>query len=218
MNTASLSRSGRLLLAVTFLAVGCSTNPSPSPVRPAPQDRKTVRSSELVVTVDTAPKAAIAVEHLVAEAGGFVERSNETGDGDASLECRIPAPQLEPTMSRVAALGHEERRSLATADVTDEYTDLEARLHTSIALRERLEQLLARANSVSDLLTVERELTRVQADIETMQARLEQLTSQVRLADLSVTLQRKRPKHQLGPLSYVGYGLWWGISKLFVIH
>ena len=51
--------------------------------------------------------------------------------------------------------------------------------------------------------------------IETMQASLDRLNSQVALSELSVTLQRRTI---LGPLGYVAKGLWWGISKLFVIR
>ena len=217
MRVSTFVRPHHTLLAVAMLAIGCGPNVHQAPSELAPQEtpRKAVRSSEVVLTVDTAPKAAAAVEHFVTEVGGFVERSTENGDGGASLECRVPTSQLEPTMDRVAALGHEERRTLSTGDVTAEYTDLEARLRSSIALRDRLQQLLAQASNVTDVLTVERELARVQGDIERMQARLERLKSEVQLADLSVTLQRK---HVLGPLGYVGYGLWWGVSKLFVLR
>ncbi len=48
-----------------------------------------------------------------------------------------------------------------------------------------------------------------------MQGRLDRLKSQVELSALSVTLQRDVV---LGPLGYVGYGVWWALSKLFVIR
>ena len=48
-----------------------------------------------------------------------------------------------------------------------------------------------------------------------MQARLDRMKSQVELSALTVTLERGRI---LGPLGYVGYGLWWAFSKLFVIR
>jgi hypothetical protein len=167
------------------------------------------------VLVDTAAKVAREAERLVDDAGGFVEQSNATTDGGASLHCRVPAARLGQVMDGVASLGHEQRRSLSAADVTRQYADLDARLRTSIALRDRLLHLLGRADGVSDVLTVEREVSRVQAEIESMQALIEQLKSQVELAALSVTLHRK---HKLGPLSYAGYGIWRGFSKLFVIR
>lgn len=213
MRPRSLIRSGSGVIVGAILASGCAMSGSRTT---APQQvqstRKVTRSSEQVVTVDSAKKVAAQVADFVTDAGGFVERSSETGHGGASVVCKVPAPKVESVMNQVAALGHEERRSLTAHDVTDQYTDLEARLKSAIAVRDRLEQLLSQTSDITDVLTVERELARVQADIEGMQARLEQLKSQVQLAELSVTLQRKR---QLGPLASVGVGLWRGIGKLF---
>lgn len=48
-----------------------------------------------------------------------------------------------------------------------------------------------------------------------MRARLDRMKSEVELATLSLTLERKRV---LGPLSYVGYGMFWALSKLFLIR
>jgi hypothetical protein len=219
MRLSSLVRPAAVVLAGTTLLIGCAANSGtfshtaePAAARDRLPARKITRSSEQVVTVDSAAKVAADVARFVTEAGGFVERSSDNGHGGAAVRCKVPAPAVEPLMNRVAALGHEERRSLTANDITDQYTDLEARLKSSVAVRDRLEQLLSHTTGLADVLTVERELARVQADIEAMQARLEQLKSQVELAELSITLHRKR---QIGPLSYVGVGLWRGLSKLF---
>jgi hypothetical protein len=43
---------------------------------------------------------------------------------------------------------------------------------------------------------------------------LDRMKSQIALSSLAVTRKRELV---LGPLGYAGYGLWWAISKLFVI-
>ena len=136
-------------------------------------------------------------------------------DSEVTLVCRIPAAQLDAAMDRIAALGKEEGRSTSATDVTDQYADLETRLRNNSALRDRLQVLLKRATKVEDVLAIEKELNRVQSEVETMQGRLDRMKSQVALSALKVTLERRVV---LGPLGYVGYGLWWAISKLFVIH
>ncbi len=178
-------------------------------------DRKVVRSGDLTVSVDSPEEMSPEVERLIKQAGGFVERSTTTKDSSVWLHCRVPAPQLDQIMDAVAALGEVERRSVSAADVTEQYADLETRLRNNLALRNRLQQLLSRASDVEDVLAIEKELNRIQSEIETMQARLDRLKSEVELSALSVNLQRKRI---LGPLGYVGYGLWWALSKLFVIR
>ena len=48
-----------------------------------------------------------------------------------------------------------------------------------------------------------------------MDARLETLRSRVSLSELRLTLEHAQI---LGPIGYVGKGVWWAVSKLFVIR
>ena len=118
-------------------------------------------------------------------------------------------------MDEVAGLGKEKQRRITGTDVTDQYTDLEARLRSSIALRDRLQQLLGRAATLDEVLGLEKQIARLQADIDGLQARLDQLKSQTQLAALSVSLERKRV---LGPLAVVARGIGKLASKLFIIR
>ena len=118
MRPRSLIRSGSGVVVAASLAFGCggsyqTSSPSPQQSQSA---RKITRSSEQVVTVDSAKKVAAQVAGFVADAGGFVERSSETGHGGASVVCKVPAPAVESVMNQVAALGREERRSLTAHD------------------------------------------------------------------------------------------------------
>jgi hypothetical protein len=211
----------RAALALIVLAtIGCASVdrarvPESMAAAQAPVDRKVIRSGELVVSVDSPEGSSAEIERLIKDAGGFVDRSMTTKESSVWLTCRVPATRLDQIMDSIASLGKEERRSVSATDVTEQYADLETRLRNDLALRERLRQLLNRARGVEDVLAIEKELNRIQSEIETMQARFDHLKSDVELSTLSVTLERKRI---LGPLGYVGYGLWWTLSKLFVIR
>ena len=100
-------------------------------------------------------------------------------------------------------------------DVTDQFTDLEARLASTIALRDRMQQLLARAATLNEVLDLERQIARLQSEIDSLQASLDQLKSQAELASLEVKLERERV---LGPIAVVGLGMARLVSKLFVIR
>jgi hypothetical protein len=210
----------RSVVAVSIIAAvaGCAIDKARQPgaiaQASAPSERKLVRTGDLVVSVGSPEEASSKVERIVEEVGGHVERSTATQDA-VWLECRVPAPQLDQVMNAIGRLGDEERRSVSTADVTEQYSDLETRLRNNVALRDRLQQLLQRASNVEDVLAIEKELNRIQSDVETMQARFDRLKSEVELSALSVHLERRTI---LGPLGYVGYGLWWVVSKLFVIR
>jgi hypothetical protein len=216
-----MARSSSLLFAgaALLLTVGCGANrtvtatESLAPVS-ATVDRMTVRTGQQAVVVDSPLIAGRRVEHMIRDAGGYLEQSGGSKDGNMRIEGRVPAAQLDSIMDAVAGLGTEKRRNVTGKDVTDQYTDLEARLRSNIALRDRIQQLLARAATLDEVLTLERQIARIQTDIDGLQARIDQLKSQATLASLTVSLERKRV---LGPLAVVGNGVVWAVSKLFVI-
>lgn len=117
-------------------------------------------------------------------------------------------------MDELSELGSVESRTVSSDDVTQQHQDIGVRLKNARALRSRLRDLLTRATDVEDVLAIERELTRVQSEIESMEFQLRDLDSRIELSRLTVRLQRKRV---LGPLGYLGYGIWWGFKKLFVL-
>jgi hypothetical protein len=213
-----MTRSLAILLAGA--ALGCGTSLSVAPTAPltppaSTVDRMTIRTGDQEVVVDSPMTAGRQVERMVLAAGGYIEQSSSSSDGNVRVVGRVPAARLDSIMDGVAGLGKERRRHLTGADVTDQYSDLEARLRSNIALRDRLQQLLARAATLDEVLTLEKQIARLQSDIGALQARIDQLKSQAELASLAVSLQRKRV---LGPLAVAGQGAMRLIGKLFVIR
>ena len=210
-----------MLVAIAITAASCGGNPSPAPVvSPASLtsssiDRMTVRRADQRVEVDSPLVAGRRVERLAHEAGGYVEQSSGSTDGSVSVVARVPAASLDAVMDSVATFGKELRRQLTGTDVTDQYADLDARVRSKIALRERLQQLLARAESLDDVLKLEQQIARLQSEIDALQARLDQLRSGTALATLSVSFERGRV---LGPLGIAGKGVARAVSWLFVIR
>jgi hypothetical protein len=204
-----------LVLAGLTVACGTGGRVPPEPAAPAAAstlDRMTIRTGEQAVVVDSPLSVGRWVERMVVETGGYIERSSGSKDG-VRIEGRVPAAQLDSIMDEVATMGKERRRHLTGADVTDQYTDLEARLRSTIALRDRLQQLLARAATLDEVLSLEKQIARLQADVDALQAKIDQLKSRVALASLSVSLEHKRV---YGPLAKVGLGVARFASKLFV--
>ncbi len=177
--------------------------------------RKIVRTGDLDVSVSDTAVALREVERLVAEVDGFIEWSSVNAGQSVRLRARVPASELVTVMDSLSGLGVEQHRSVSAADVTDEHADLSTRLANDISLRDRLRALLERATDVEEILAIEKELNRIQTEVESLQGRLDRLDSQIVLSELTVGLTREQI---LGPLGYVGYGLWWALSKLFVLH
>ena len=221
------------VLLLPFLS-GCAVaRPAPSasarpPVSPGEQARGALASQSpsvaqrllvrrvwLLLEAEKPAALAAHAEQIATAAGGHVETLVLDEGERLRAVLRIPADRLEGVVAALERLGEVEEKRVAAADVTEENADLEARLRTLVAVRDRLRQHLERAEGVPDLLTLEREIARVQSEIEILESRLERLRTGVALAEVTLEARQERI---LGPLGRLGAGIVWAISKLFVIR
>ena len=186
---------------------------TPAAVETAQPVRQLVRRGRMGVQVTSLGTASDRLERSANGFGAQVARATVEERERAEYFIRVPPDRLDALMDSVAALGDVESRSVGVEDVTERVIDAEARLNSLRASRDRLRQLLERAGTVQDVIAVERELARVQGEIESLEARLTALRGQVALSELSVTL-RQRPV--LGPLGLLAAGLGTGVRKLFL--
>jgi len=226
-----MSRPLQLCAVMLFVnAVGCSRPatmmrpavqaqaiPSQNPVD-APSSleaRILVRKAALGLEVEKVGSAIAAATALTTRLGGYVESSVQQSERSARLVLRVPSTSLDASLDSLARIGKVESRSITATDVTDEARDLDARVATLRATRDRLRQLLERAASVSDIAAVETQLARVQQDLESLEGRQKSLRTNVALSELSVSIEQR---HVLGPLGLVAAGLAWVVEKLFILR
>jgi len=110
---------------------------------------------------------------------------------DQSVEIKVPSASFREAMTRIDALGGVVGRSISADDVSEEFHDLEVRLANLRATRTRLQEFLARAGGIPDMLSVEKELERVAMEIDRAEGRLEFLRSRASLSTIGVALQAK---------------------------
>ena len=95
-------------------------------------------------------------------------------------------------MAWLGQLGTIKSRTLSTEDVTDQLLDLETRLRNLLLLRERYQSLLNQAKDVKDILEIEKELNRIQTEIEQLEGKLKVLKQRVAMASLQIDARQKR--------------------------
>jgi hypothetical protein len=100
-------------------------------------------------------------------AGLAHRRDNERAPANAYLDARLPPAALTPFLERLGGLGTIGRHGTAAEDKTAEVVDVEARLKNMAEFRDSLRKLMATPNArLKDLVEVERELTRVQSELD----------------------------------------------------
>ncbi len=116
--------------------------------------------------------------------GGHLQRQV-----DRTLVVRVPSSRFEEAFQWVRAAGRVLAEARQAEDVTEEFVDLGIRLDTARKARDRLLDVLKRAEKVEDVLRVEAELRRLTDEIERMEGRRKLLADQVALSTLEATFQ-----------------------------
>ena len=171
--------------------IGLETSP-PSSGNPQgfAGERQIISRASLDVEVSDVSAATTQLRGLVESLGGFIEHVSTSGGPNpeyGSAVVRVPGDRFLGALDRIERLGKAVGQSLGQQDVTGEAIDLEARLKSEQSAEQSLLKLLDRAVSVSDVLTVERELSRVRANVERLQGQLEFIQRSVALATITVS-------------------------------
>lgn len=112
---------------------------------------------------------------------------------------RIPAPELSLAIADLKTLGRVENESQAGEEVTQQHTDLVARLKNSRETEQRFRTILQeRTGNVVEVLQVEEGIARVRGDIERMEAEQKALEHRVDFATVELQLTEEY-KAQLNP-------------------
>jgi hypothetical protein len=164
------------------------------------RNRQLIYTATVELEVDDYDRARSALTAAARERGGFVSNANErrhTATGGnfttGTVTYRVPADEYESFLATVNETGTVVSSQQNTEDVTDQVVDLEARLRTLRAQRDRLRELYDQANDTEDVLAVEERLAEVQTEIERAEARLASLERQVALSTVTVEIREPRP-------------------------
>ena len=109
-----------------------------------------------------------------------------------SITIRVPADRYQSSLTQLRELAvRVERENSTTQDVTEEFTDLQARKTNLEFTEDALQTLLEerqRVGSTSDILEVYRELTTIRGQIEQIEGRLRYLANQSALSTINIEL------------------------------
>jgi hypothetical protein len=139
----------------------------------------TVDADAVARTIDSVVDAAESV------GGHMAGRTNDT------VKVKVPSQRFREGIQKIEKLGAVTSSNITAEDVTAEFKDAEVRLENLKATRKRLEEFLARAGTMADMLTVERELERVAKEMDVLSGRLRFLKEHTAFSLLTVRLTAK---------------------------
>ncbi|MEU6391033.1 DUF4349 domain-containing protein [Streptomyces sp. NPDC046939] len=157
-----------------------------------------IRTASLSVRVKDVPDAIDKARTAAEDAGGMVgdERTDRDRHGHerSRLTLRVPQEAYEDVLGQLSGSGRLLRRNESAKDVTDQVVDVNSRIATQRASVARVRELMDRATKLSDVVTLEGELSGRQSELEALLAQQASLKDRTTLATITLTLSETPPK------------------------
>ena len=143
------------------------------------EDRMIVRTGDMAMVVDDVESSIDSIKQLAETYEGWVVSSSMWKNGEAlagSISIRVLAEHFDSVLKALRTMAVEvQYENTSSRDVTEEYVDLSASLENLEATEQQLQVIMDKAETVEDILDVQRELTRVRGEIEQTKARMQYL-------------------------------------------
>ncbi|KQV75609.1 hypothetical protein ASC61_11680 [Aeromicrobium sp. Root344] len=170
-------------------------------------DREVITTGEINVRVKDPRTVAQKISAYAETIGGRVDSRTEHGDGDdasAFVTVRVPSTKVTATIDRLKTYGTVTNVSLQNDDVTAQAKDLDARIDALRLSIDRLERIMANADTSGELIKAENALTQRQEQLESFEAQRKQIADQVSLSTLSIDLSQKARADSVEPGGFKG--------------
>ncbi|HNT02161.1 MAG TPA: DUF4349 domain-containing protein [Bacillota bacterium] len=175
--------------------------------------RMVIRSGNISVNVENVDKAAADIRQMTESSGGYVENSQidnvtvpqfpvydagsearETTQKYANMTVRVPENRFEDIFNNIKGMGKLVSENISGSDITAEYRDTTARVDNLKIQEQSLQQLMAKAKTVDEILKIESELNRVRTDIDINSGNLKRWDNLVQLSTIYVYMRELKPE------------------------
>lgn len=151
-----------------------------------------IRTASLTVQVKDVPKALDEARSTAENAGGYVGNEttsrDEKGHERTRLVLRVPAERYDEVLTDLEGAGKVVERTARAQDVTDQVVDVESRIKSQRASVARVRELMDQATKLSDVVTLEGELSSRESDLEALLAQQASLKDRTSLATITLSL------------------------------
>jgi hypothetical protein len=148
---------------------------------------------------DDVGDARFQVQKIVSRHGGTISQE-ETSTGDdgktatSRMVLRIPSKDFNKVTQELEGVADLISSSSGSEDVTTQVIDNEVRIRAQTKSLERIEALLAQATNLREVVAIESQLTRRQADLDSLKSQQAYLADQTTLSTVTVFIERTHEK------------------------
>jgi len=194
----------------------------------AVEQQRVISTGNVHFRADDVGQAIFDVRQVVDVHGGTISEDDTETDKDGAalrsrMVLRIPTADFDDAMSELEKVGALVSSKRQSADVTTQVLDIDVRVEAQQRSIDRIQVLFDHATSIKDIVSIEGELSRRQADLASLQAQQRYLADQTSMSTITLAVERTpkatkpKPKDhdEAGFLSGLSDG--WGALKTFLV-
>jgi len=181
--------------AVPGAARSGSSQTRPRAALPLAAGSDIIYTASLTVRARDVAQADAQAQQIVTGVGGYVASESTSIDPShparsrASLELKIPVGAYPATLTKLTTqVGSQVSLRQQAQDVTETVADTNSRVASAEAAMSQLRTLLGRAGAVSELLSIQEQISQQESDLESLQAQQRALNHQTAYATVSLQL------------------------------
>lgn len=165
---------------------------SPSFSNQISENRVTIKESNLSLLVEDVNKSGEQIISYAKTNAGYMVNTSYTKPGESpfgTITIRIPTARLDQTLTFIRSLGIKViSENIVGTDVTQEYTDIQAREQTLQKTKNKFEDILEKAINVQDIVSVQKELINIQDQLDSLKGQKQAINENTQLTKITVYL------------------------------
>lgn len=172
--------------------------------------RKLIRTFDITIQTKEFDNVLSGIQSKVQELGGYIEQSSLDGGSEyyssynrySNMTVRIPSNKLDQFVENVKESANVTYISESTEDITLRYVDTESRKTALETERDRLLELLEKAETVEDIITIESRLSEVRYQLESYASQLRTYDNQVDYSTVYINISEVDRETKVEPKTF----------------
>ncbi len=168
-----------------------------------------IKTGSIRLQVTDLDAAIVATSDTMHSFGAYLsgsERSRGDGYSLGSVTYRVPAARFEDALAAVRKMGKKVvSEHTETTPVGGQIVDLQARIDNLKASEKAVQEIMAKATAINDVLAVESRLSDIQGQIEQLTAQLTSISDQATYSTLTIELEVPDPNATPTPSPAAGW-------------
>ena len=155
-------------------------------------NQKLVKSSVISLSAKDIEMAQVEVQRIAKQFSGYVYSMEQSQTKDRrylTITIKVTSPNFDEAIDLIKKLGTTTNVILNVSDVTTQFIDTQAHIKTLKTKEETLNNILAKATTIEDILTIENSLQQTRQEIESYQGQLNVLINSNDFSIITVYLE-----------------------------